>query len=153
MSFDLSPLYRSAIGFDRFATLLDEARRSDVQGGFPPYNIELLSEDAYRITMAVAGFAEENLDIEIEGDTLTVSGKVDKAEEAPQYLHQGIAARSFQRRFKLADHVKVRGADLKNGLLHIELEREVPEILKPRKVAIGAAKTATVLNSAKTNVA
>ena len=137
-SFDLSPLYRSAIGFDRFASLLDEAARSDAQNSFPPYNIELLDEHRYRITMAVAGFAEEDLDIEIEADTLTIAGKREKATTQPKFLHQGIAARNFQRRFKLADHVKVQGAELKNGLLHVELQREVPEVLKPRKISIGA---------------
>lgn len=143
-TFDLSPLYRSAIGFDRFASLLDEASRSDSQNSYPPYNIELIDENHYRISMAVAGFGEENLDIEIEGDSLTISGKREKPSEQPKFLHQGIAARNFQRRFKLADHVKVQGAELKNGLLHVELLREVPEVLKPRKVAIGASSKTTI---------
>lgn len=136
-TYDLTPLYRSAIGFDRFATLIDEAQRSESQNGFPPYNIELVADDQYRITMAVAGFAEGEIDIEIEGDSLKVVGKRAKVEQDVRYLHQGIAGRNFERRFKLADHVKVEGAQLEHGLLHIELVREIPEVLKPRKIQIG----------------
>ena len=131
---DLTPLYRSAVGFDRLASLFDEATRSDT--GYPPYNIELVEEDKYRITMAVAGFAEDELEIEVEGDSLKVIGNKQKSEEPKQYLHQGIAARNFERRFNLADHVQVRGAKMENGLLHIELERIIPEAMKPRKIEI-----------------
>ncbi|MBY5993526.1 Hsp20 family protein [Ferrimonas balearica] len=133
---DLTPLYKSAIGFDRFAKVMDEAMRVE-QGGFPPYNIELVEQDKYRISMAVAGFTQEELDIEVEGDTLRIEGTKAKADEPRQFLHQGIAERNFKRRFRLADHVKVVGADLQNGLLHVELERELPEALKPRKISIG----------------
>ncbi len=135
-TFDLSPLYKSAIGFDRFAKVMDEAMRHE-QNGFPPYNIELVQEDQYRITMAVAGFAEEELDIEVEGDTLTVVGNKAKSEESRKFLHQGIAERNFKRNFRLAEHVEVRGAKLENGLLNIELVRTVPEAMKPRKISIG----------------
>jgi len=132
---DLAPLYRSAIGFDRLASLFDEASRVDTPA-YPPYNIELVEEDKYRITMAVAGFAENELDVEVEGDSLKVVGRKEKTEERKQYLHQGIAARNFERRFNLADHVEVRGARVENGLLHIDLERVIPEAMKPRKIEI-----------------
>lgn len=135
-TFDLTPLYKSAIGFDRFASLMDEALRSDNQAGYPPYNIELVEEDHYRISMAVAGFSEEELHIESVGDTLKIDGKKAKDETPRRYLHQGIAARGFERRFKLADHVKVHGARLEHGLLHVDLIREIPEALKPRRIEI-----------------
>ncbi|MCX2801404.1 Hsp20 family protein [Microbulbifer thermotolerans] len=134
---DFSPLYRSAIGFDRMANLLDAMLTSEQkQPTYPPYDIELTGEDSYRITMAVAGFEQSELDIQVEQNRLTVSGK--KAEEKQQrnYLHRGIAARNFERRFQLADHVKVTDAKLANGLLHIELVREIPEAMKPRKIEI-----------------
>ncbi|HEY9050646.1 MAG TPA: Hsp20 family protein [Gammaproteobacteria bacterium] len=135
-SFDLSPLYKSAIGFDRFASLMDEALRQDTQPGYPPYNIELVKDDNYRISMAVAGFADSEIEIMSEGDTLVVTGKKDKTDEPKTWLHRGIAERNFERRFRLADHVKVTAARMENGLLHIELVREIPEALKPRKIAI-----------------
>ena len=147
-SYDLSPLYRSAIGFDRLARLLNDAQRSDVETSYPPYNIELLSEDSYRIVMAVAGFNESELDIESEHQALKVAGrKQNRAEENSQltYLHRGIAARDFEHKFQLADHVKVTKAKLENGLLQIELVREVPEALKPRKVQIEAANDVQLL--------
>ncbi len=135
---DLSPLYRSFIGFDHLAGLIDKASRQEKQSSYPPYNIELIAEDKYRITMAIAGFVEDELDIESKQNTLIVTGtKVtsdDKKERT--FLHQGIAERNFERKFQLGDHVKVIGANLENGLLHIELEREIPEALKPRKIAI-----------------
>lgn len=140
-SFDLSPLYKSAIGFDRFATLMEEALRSDSQAGYPPYNVELVEQDHYRISMAVAGFAEEELHIEVEGDTLKIDGKKAKQDKPRRFLHQGIAARGFERRFKLADHVKVSAARLELGLLHVDLVREIPEALKPRKIAINTGRT------------
>ncbi|WP_462157734.1 Hsp20 family protein [Pseudoalteromonas sp. GB56] len=136
---DLSPLYRSFIGFDHLASLMDAAARTDKQPSYPPYNIEALGKDQYRITMAVAGFSGEELTIESENNTLKVTGtKADKdAKEERNFIHQGIAERNFERKFQLGDHVKVLGADLANGLLVIDLEREIPEALKPRKIEIG----------------
>lgn len=136
-NFDFSPLYRSAIGFDRMASLLDAMTTSEQkQPSYPPYDIELTGEDSYRITMAVAGFEQSELDIQVEQNRLTVAGK--KPDESPggNFLHRGIAARNFERRFQLADHVKVTDAKLANGLLHIELVREIPEAMKPRKIEI-----------------
>ncbi len=140
-NFDLTPLYRTAIGFDRLADMLSTASRVD-SSGYPPYNIESLGEDHYRITMAVAGFAEDELDIVSERNTLTVSGnKQDIAQsEDSELLYRGIATRSFERRFQLADHVEVEGARLENGLLHIELKRELPEQMKARKIEIGSGR-------------
>ncbi len=134
-TYDFSPLYRSAIGFDRLASMLDAAVSSN-QPSYPPYNVELVDEDSYRITMAVAGFKESELEIEIEGEALKISGSKAGDDSERRYLHQGIAERSFERRFQLADHVKVGGARLENGLLHVDLHREVPEALKPRKIDI-----------------
>jgi len=139
-TFDFSPLYRSAIGFDRLAEMFDEAQRSDVQTSYPPYNIELVTEDKYRITMAVAGFERSELEVEIERDTLKIAGRKDKDEPKRTFLHRGIAARDFEHRFQLADHLKVVSAELANGLLSIELVREIPEAMKPRKIAIGGGE-------------
>ncbi len=138
IDFDLSPLYRSAIGFDRIASMLENINHSGNQNGYPPYNIELLDQNSYRITMAVAGFREEELDVESRENMLTVKGK--KAEEKAecQYLYQGIAERNFERRFQLADYVRITAASMENGLLHIDLVREVPEAMKPRKITIGS---------------
>ena len=136
-NFDFAPLYRSTIGFDHLTSLLDSvAQREQSQPSYPPYNIELLDKDHYRITMAVAGFLDEELQIQSERQTLTVRGK--KAEDAKErnYLHQGIAGRNFERVFQLADHVKVTGATLENGLLNIDLVREIPEAMKARQIAI-----------------
>jgi len=135
---DFSPLYRSFIGFDHLAGLIDKASRNEKQTGYPPYNIELIADDKYRITMAVAGFAEEELDIESEQNNLVVIGTKasDSKNKERKFLYQGIGERSFERKFQLGDHVKVIGANLENGLLHIDLEREIPEALKPRKIAI-----------------
>ncbi|MCU6434009.1 Hsp20 family protein [Undibacterium sp. Jales W-56] len=135
-NFDFAPLYRSAIGFDRLAHLFNEAQRTDATPSYPPYNIELIAEDKYRITMAVAGFDRSELDLESENDTLKIVGRKAAAENQGTFLHRGIAARDFEHRFRLADHVKVVGAKLDNGLLNIELIREVPEVYKPRKIAI-----------------
>ncbi|MFC3031690.1 Hsp20 family protein [Pseudoalteromonas fenneropenaei] len=137
---DLSPLYRSFIGFDHLASLMDAAARTDKQPSFPPYNIELLAQDQYRITMAVAGFKEEELSIESENNTLKVIGQKAEKDDAQErkFIHQGIAERSFERKFQLGDHVKVLGASLEHGLLQIDLQREIPEALKPRKIAINA---------------
>jgi len=137
-STDFSPLYRSFIGFDHLAGLIDKASRADKQPSYPPYNIELLADDQYRITMAVAGFSEAELEIESKENSLVVSGSKEQtaSKSERKYLHQGIADRSFERKFQLGDHVKVVGAFMENGLLHIDLEREIPEALKPRKIAI-----------------
>jgi molecular chaperone IbpA len=135
---DFSPLYRSFIGFDHLAGLIDKASRSDKQPSYPPYNVELLAEDQYRITMAIAGFAEQELDIESKQDTLIVTGtkSASDSNKERKYLHQGIADRNFERKFQLGEHVKVIGAFIEHGLLSIDLEREIPEALKPRKIAI-----------------
>lgn len=136
-TYDFTPLYRSAIGFDRLANLFDEALRADAQPSYPPYNIELVGEDKYQITMAVAGFDRSELEIESERDQLKVVGRKQKDETKRTFLHRGIAARDFEHRFQLADHVRVVGARLDNGLLNIELVREIPEALKPRRIEIG----------------
>ena len=142
-SFDLTPLFRSTVGFDRLAALLDASNRLDEQTfSYPPYNIEKLGDDAYRITMAVAGFGPENLEIVAKDRSLVVSGKGSQEATGTQYLHRGVAGRAFERRFELADHVQVKGANLNNGLLHIDLVREVPEAMKPRTIAIGASAPA-----------
>jgi molecular chaperone IbpA len=137
-TFDMTPLFRNSVGFDRMARLMDGVAGDQVPA-YPPYNIEKVSEDAYRITMAVAGFGEADIDIQVKESQLTIAGRVEKAaDEAKetQFLHRGIAERSFERQFNLADHIKVVGADLVNGLLHVELAREVPEAMKPRSIAI-----------------
>jgi len=141
-TYDLSPLYRTAIGFDRLADMLSNAQRLD-GNGYPPYNIESRGEDRYRISMAVAGFSEQDLDIVTEQNTLTVTGSRadDSPDEQREFLYRGIATRSFERRFQLADHVRVESAKLENGLLHIELKRELPEQMKPRKIEIGGSRT------------
>lgn len=140
-TFDFSPLYKSAVGFDRIANLLEAANAHEQsQPGYPPYNIELTGEHKYRISMAVAGFSSSEMDIEIDQGVLKVAGKKADAAEEKHYLHQGIAARNFERKFQLEDHVKVLGAELKDGLLHIDLVREIPEAMKPRKIAISGAE-------------
>lgn len=137
-NFDFSPLYRSAIGFDRMANLLDSLTRAEQnQPSYPPYNIELTGEDKYRITMAVAGFDQSELTIEVNQNNLTISANKNAEIQQRTYLHQGIAARSFERRFQLADHVQVLSANYENGLLHIDLQRVIPEALKPRTIPIG----------------
>lgn len=147
-TYDFTPLYRSAIGFDRFAQLVDAALRSDTQPAYPPYNIELVTEDKYRISMAVAGFAENELEIETEGDTLKVTGRKQGEEDGKRtWLHRGIARRDFEHRFQLADHVRVVGASLDKGLLNIELVREIPEAQKPRKIAIAARPDARLIET------
>ena len=136
---DLTPFYRSAIGFDRLFQMLDQASGFDTEGGYPPYNIEKTGDNAYRITLAVAGFADTEMQIEVKEQTLTVSGEKKPETLEKAYLHRGIAARSFERRYQLADHVDIKGAVFENGLLHIDLVRNVPERLKPRSVAISSA--------------
>ncbi len=138
---DFSPLYRSTVGFDRLANLLDSAAGDVAQQTYPPYNIEKTGDDSYRITIAVAGFADDELSIEARDGQLFISGKKAEPKEKATYLHQGIAARSFERRFELAEHVRAKGAVTENGLLHVDLVREVPEALKPRKIEISTAKT------------
>ncbi len=139
-SYDLSPLYRSTVGFDRIFSILDSLGGVDNSGNtYPPYNIERTGENAYGITMAVAGFGEADLTIEAKESVLTIRGeRSEEADKDREVLYRGIAGRSFERRFQLADHVEVRGARLENGLLHIDLVRELPEALKPRKIAINA---------------
>ena len=145
-SFDFSPLFRSTIGFDRLTRLMDTASQIDVGAApYPPYNIETTSENAYRVTMAVAGFGAEDLEITAKDGALIVTGKARKEDEGKQYLHRGIARRAFERRFQLADHIRVAGASLDNGLLHVELVREVPEALKPRKIEIATGTQPQVL--------
>ncbi|MEO0607891.1 MAG: Hsp20 family protein [Pseudomonadota bacterium] len=138
---DLTPLYRTMVGFDRMANMIDSAARLDGAQGYPPYNIERVADDEFAIEIAVAGFGEEDLDIETKDGLLTVAGrKAGPSEDAPEreFLHRGIAERGFLRRFQLADHVIVTGAELRNGLLRVELVRELPEAKKPRKIEIGA---------------
>jgi molecular chaperone IbpA len=143
-TFDFTPLFRSTVGFDRLFDLADSY--AEQAQGYPPYNIERSDETHYRITLAVAGFGEKDLNLEVREGLLTVTGKREEAEktEAKGYLYQGIAGRSFERRFQLAEHVEVREARLENGLLHIELERLIPEEKKPRKIEIGAPSLKTI---------
>ncbi len=136
-TFDLTPLFRSTVGFDHLARMLDSAARLDEQAvSYPPYNIEKTGEDTYRIVMAAAGFSEDDLDITSEGNRLTIVGRARKEDENIQYLHRGIAGRSFERRFDLADHIHIKDASMVNGLLHISLERIVPEEMRPRTIKI-----------------
>lgn len=143
-TYDFSPLYRSAVGFDRLARQLESAARSSQENGWPPYNIETTGEDAYRIEIAVAGFSADELNIEAKENLLTVTGKKAANDDgAPQktYLHRGLAERDFERRFQLADYVVVKGAALANGLLTVELKRELPEALKPRSIEIATGSS------------
>jgi molecular chaperone IbpA len=141
-TFDFSPLFRTSVGYDRLAALLNSANRVEQNGGYPPYNIVSSGENQYRITMAVAGFSDSELSITSEHNKLVVTGEKaeDEQSEGTQFLYRGIATRSFERRFNLADHVRVSGARLDNGLLHIELEREIPEAMKPKKIEIESSK-------------
>lgn len=140
--FDLSPLYRSTVGFDRLFSMLDQMTGPEAANAYPPYNIERTGENAYRITVAVAGFGESDLNIEQRENALTIRGARSASEksETREVLYQGIAGRSFERRFQLADHVKVTGAGLENGLLHVDLVLEVPEAARPRQISIGTPK-------------
>ena len=147
-SYDFSPLFRSTVGFDRLTRLMDAANRLDESApSYPPYNIEKTGENAYRISMAVAGFADDEIEITAQDNTLFIAGKPKKAEEERKFLHRGIAGRAFERRFELAEFITVKGASLENGLLHVELVREVPEAMKPRSIKIEtkAQKAAPVL--------
>ena len=139
--FDFSPLYRATVGFDKVADMFDRVLTSDIQtSSYPPYNIEKIDEDAYRISLAVAGFSEADLNVEVRENSLIISASKSE-EEKKSYLHRGIATRSFDRRFQLADYVHVTGANQSNGMLHIELKREVPEALKPRKIHISGSSS------------
>lgn len=138
---DLSPLYRSFIGSDHLASMIDAATRHEKQTSYPPYNIELIGEDKYRITMAVAGFAKEDVTIEVQENTLKVTGAKESSEQTEterKFLHKGISERNFERKFQLGDNVKVLAADLEHGLLHIDLERKIPEAQKPKRIEIGS---------------
>jgi molecular chaperone IbpA len=148
---DFAPLYRSTVGFDRLFNLLDSVTGYD-QGptAYPPYNIERLGENEYRITMAVAGFAQDEIKVDVKEQTLSVSGARKPEEKERRYLHRGIAARNFERRFQLADHIEVKGADLQDGLLHVDLVRNVPDRLKPRAIAIGNGTVPNQVEAAAT---
>lgn len=139
--FDLTPLFRTSVGFDRMRDMLEATQRMADAPSYPPYNIEKLDEDKYRVTMAVAGFGENDISIVAQDNSLVISGKVERSEneDEPKFLYRGIAGRAFERRFELAEHIKVAGASLENGLLHVDLVREVPETMKPRQIKIGVA--------------
>jgi len=144
-TYDFSPLYRAAVGFDRIADMMDRVLSADVaQPTYPPYNIEKLGEDAYRISIAVAGFSPDELTVEVKDGALVVAARKAEDDSGRTYLHRGIATRAFERRFALADHVKVSGASNVDGMLHIDLVREIPEALKPRRIEITHAAPATV---------
>ena len=144
--FDFSPLMRTAIGFDRLARLADTAAAATNAQTYPPYNIEKTGEETYRLTMAVAGFRPDDIEITAQDNTLIIAGRVRQEAPQGQILHRGIAARGFERRFVLADHLVVEGADLRDGLLHVALKRVIPEALKPRRIAIGGAMPSVIAN-------
>lgn len=148
-TYDLSPLYRSTVGFDRLFSMLDGMANAENAQTYPPYNIERTGENAYRITMAIAGFSADDISLEVKEGVLTIKAeKGDPGEKSREVLYRGIATRAFERRFQLADHVEVNGASLENGLLHIDLVREVPEAMKPRKIAITVANDAKQIENA-----
>ncbi len=149
-NFDLSPFFRSSIGFDRLSDIVDSALRIDEStGGYPPYNIEKLDENTYRLTMAVAGFSDDDLGISVQSNVLIVAGRARQDEENIQYLYRGIAGRAFERHFQLADFIKVGNAQLENGMLKIILEREIPEAMKPRRIEIQSISGAKPLKDTK----
>ncbi|MFN7176801.1 MAG: Hsp20 family protein [Thermaurantiacus sp.] len=151
---DYTPLYRTIVGFDRLANMLDSAAKQEPGNGYPPYNIEQLNEHEYVIELAVAGFGENDLDVQVQDNVLMVSGKRESDSADPrQYIHRGIAERSFERRFHLAEHIQVREARLENGLLVLRLEREVPEEKKPRQIAINGKSGAKLIGGSKTKAA
>ncbi|SFQ49133.1 molecular chaperone IbpA [Roseivivax halotolerans] len=155
-SFDLAPLYRATVGFDQIADMMDRVLANDVtQPTYPPYNIEKTADDAYRISIAVAGFSENDLSVDVKDHALVVSARKADEDDGRTYLHRGIATRAFERRFHLADHVRVIGASYADGMLHIDLEREIPEALKPRRVEIrkieNSAKAKDVVDADKVN--
>lgn len=141
MTYDFAPLFRTAIGFDRLARLVDTAQVSP-SPSYPPYNIERTGEDSYRLTMAVAGFSQDDLELTVKDNTLVIAGRVRPEAQSGEVLYRGIAGRAFERRFVLADHIVVENADLQNGLLHVGLNRVVPEALKPRRIAVGSSQPA-----------
>ncbi|WP_114009709.1 Hsp20 family protein [Cohaesibacter intestini] len=146
--YDFTPLYRSTVGFDKLFSMLDTVSSPDSgASSYPPYNIERLSENGYRISMAVAGFTEKDISIEVKENTLTVVGEkvADEADKDRDYLHRGIASRAFERQFQLADYMQVEGASMEHGLLHIDLSRELPEAKKPRQIAIKSASDQTMI--------
>jgi molecular chaperone IbpA len=147
---DLTPLYRSSVGYDRFGSLLDAAFQTEkASSGYPPYNIEVVEENNYAITVAVAGFKEAELDLQVENGVLTVRGQKKTLEEAKNFLHQGIASRSFERKFNLADHIEVVNADLADGLLTVHLVKEVPEAMKPKNISINGSKAKVISHDGK----
>jgi molecular chaperone IbpA len=148
-TFDLAPLYRSTVGFDRLFSLLDQVGYDGATQSYPPYNIERTGENTYRVTVAVAGFTEKDLSLEVKESTLTIRGEKQTREDEKngEVLYQGIAGRSFERRFQLADHVQVQGASLENGLLHVDLVREIPEAKKPRQIPIGNGATSNAIDA------
>jgi molecular chaperone IbpA len=148
-SFDFSPLFRSTVGFDRLFDLLDSMPQYETAQTYPPYNIERTDEIHYRITLAVAGFGEKELNLEVREGVLTIQGKREESPDKPGYLYQGIAGRSFERRFQLAENVEVKGAKLENGLLHVELERIIPEEQKPRRIPINGGEMKVIEGKAK----
>ena len=146
--FDFSPLYRATVGFDQIAEMMDRVLTSDKTGpSYPPYNIEKTADDAYRISVAVAGFSETDLNVEVKENALIVSAQKLEANDAATYLHRGIATRAFERRFQLADHVRVQGASYSNGMLHIDLVRELPEAYKPRRIEITSAVAPKIVDA------
>ena len=150
MKIDLTPLYANTVGFDRFGSLLDAAFNAEQRGaGYPPYDIELVGENQYAISLAVAGFSEEEIDVQVEKGVLTIRGKKDQQSKDVQYLHRGIANRSFERKFNLADHIEVVNADLQDGLLTLSLVKEIPEAMKPQKVAINGAGAKVISHTEK----
>jgi molecular chaperone IbpA len=145
-TFDFAPLFRTAIGFDRLARLVDTAASSAEASGYPPYNIEKLGDESYRLTMAVAGFNSEELDLTVKDNTLVISGRPAVEAQKHEVLYRGIAGRAFERRFVLADHIVVEGADMNNGLLHVGLKRVVPEALKPRRIEVNTGNKPVIAN-------
>ncbi|MBE7210038.1 MAG: Hsp20 family protein [Gluconacetobacter diazotrophicus] len=152
MTYDFAPLFRSAIGFDRLARLVDSTAQAATSQSYPPYNIEKSAEDSYVLTMAVAGFGRDDIDVTVRDSTLVVTGRVSAQADAGEVLYRGIAARAFERHFALADHIQVEKADLDNGLLRIAVRRVVPEALKPRRIAIGATALAAPANDGQGTV-
>jgi len=151
MTRDFAPLFRTAIGFDRLARMMDTAAAAADAPSYPPYNIEKTGEDSYRLTMAVAGFRPEEIDLTVKENTLVVAGRVSTEHQKGEVLYRGIASRAFERRFVLADHIVVEGADLQNGLLHVGLKRVVPEALKPRRITIGSGPANAIANDTTSN--
>ncbi|MEO1040261.1 MAG: Hsp20 family protein [Pseudomonadota bacterium] len=152
---DFTPLYRTIVGFDRLADMMDSAAKLEPGAGYPPYNIEQLGENEYRIELAVAGFSSEDLDVEVQENVLTVTGRRERGEDEVErsFLHRGIAERSFERRFHLADNVLVQDAELRDGLLAIRLEREIPEAKRPRQISINGETKAKLIEGGKKSAA